>query len=105
MKQFEKERETAEGLAQKCVTVGGMSLEYRFLYRRSSAVRFSIRVDNGEETEEAGLCNDLCAAVERYRALIRGFVTPCTLRDIAEDMREPRKFRKTPLQKRNLMVK
>lgn len=73
-------------LEEETVRYGGMILEYRLLICRKRIDRFRIRITQGEESAEYGIGDRLEAALERYRLLVRGRVTPCCLREVLEEL-------------------
>lgn len=74
-------------LAQETVHFGGMILDYRLVAYQSRTERFRIRITSGEERVESTVGNDIEAAVRAYRAVLRGRVTPCGLKDIMYDLK------------------
>jgi len=71
-------------LEQETVAFGGMLLEYRLLLANDGGDRFRVRVALGSEAAEYGIGDQLASALERYRLLVRGTVTPCCLREVLE---------------------
>lgn len=73
-------------LEQETVAFGGMLLEYRFWLASGSEERFRVSVTLGSESAEYGLGDRLAPALERYRLLVRGRVTPCCLQEVLEEL-------------------
>lgn len=74
-------------LEEECVLFGGMLLRYRLEKERESGSDsgFSVRVNLGNEECVASLGSNLSFALDCYRMLVCGRVTPCTLNDVVED--------------------
>ncbi len=88
MKQLLEGTETEVTLAEDHIYFGGMHLDYRLSVRDANAGReFIIFVGKGSEHQEAGAGRELERALECYRRVVRGGVTPCTLCDVLEDLR------------------
>ena len=78
-----EKREEPILLAEEQVYFGGMTLTYQLQMRRSHACRrFSVRVLLSHEFGEAEIGTDLFRAMDCYRTLVRGLVTPCALEDV-----------------------
>ena len=73
-------------LAEETISFGGMLLEYRLLVRNTYADRFRVTVALGEERAESGVGNDIEAALGRFRSVVHGRVTPCTLSEVLCDL-------------------
>ena len=73
-------------LEEETVSFGGMVLIYQLLACRGGEERFRIRVSLGEESDECWIGDRIGDALERYRQLVRGCVTPCCLREVLEDL-------------------
>lgn len=82
MKNTEQSAPNGILLKEETVSFGGMLLEYRLMVCNTYADRFRIRVQKGEERAEYSLGNDVEEAIRRYRAVVRGRVTPCGLEDV-----------------------
>lgn len=77
------ERVLAEGTAAAAGTV----YRYRLTDRGEGEARFSLSVSGGGEQREEALGDDVCFAVDCYRAVRDGAVTPCTLADVTGDLK------------------
>ena len=73
-------------LEEETVSFGGMVLHYQLLVCPEGMDRFRIRVALGEESDECWIGDRIGDALERYRQLVRGCVTPCCLREVLEDL-------------------
>ena len=60
-------------------------LEYRLLACDTYADRFRVQITSGQEQSESGLGNEIGSALETYRAVVNGRVTPCALDDVMYD--------------------
>lgn len=68
-------------------------IDYKlFLVRKMTARSFAIGVSDGEESELCRFGVKRARAVEIYSKIVRNEVTPCTLRDIADDFAEEQGF-------------
>jgi hypothetical protein len=78
--------ETEFMIAEERTNANAIPSVYRFGARRvKSGTRFFLSVHTATETCEADAGTDFFDALELYRKIIRGGVTPCTLPDIALD--------------------
>ena len=67
-------------------TVCGIELTYRLIaVQKAKGARFLIVVNSREEQAGAEIGHELFRAMELYRIIVDGSVTPCTLSDILED--------------------
>ena len=73
-------------LAEEIISFGGMLLEYRLLVCNTYADRFRVLVLSGSERAESGVGNEIGEALERYRSVVHGRVTPCALEDVMYDL-------------------
>ena len=73
-------------LAEEAISFGGMMLEYRLLVCNTYADRFRVQVASGSERSETCVGNHIGSALELYRALVHGRVTPCVLDDVMYDL-------------------
>ena len=74
-------------LKEDQVLFGGLSLHYRFSVRSEKGEpRFSIEVCLGEEEASSEVGNHLVRALEIYRRIVGGAVTPCSLDDVLSDI-------------------
>lgn len=73
-------------LAEETVSFGGMMLQYRLLAKETYQDRFRIRVTSGQEQTEASVGSDISSALNSYRAVVNGRVTPCCLHDVMYDL-------------------
>ncbi len=74
-------------LCEDHVYFGGMQLTYRFLLLQGEVMhRYSISISLGEETCEAEAGSDLMCALEHYRRIREGYVTPCGLDDVMQEL-------------------
>lgn len=82
------EKETRQILlTEDHVYFGGMSLAYELhMVVGEPCRRFRIRVAKAEECSEGDIGCDLFRAVECYRSVVKGTVTPCTLDDVLQDL-------------------
>ena len=71
---------------EETVRYGGMLLQYHLLICKDEAERYRIRVSLGEETAEYCIGDRVEVALERYRKLVRGRVTPCCLGEVLEEL-------------------
>ena len=78
--------EGAITLAEETISFGGMLLEYRLLVRNTYADRFRILITSGSERAEGGLGNEIGTALDCYRLVVDGRVTPCALEDVMYDL-------------------
>ncbi len=84
-----KTEATAENsvtLTEEIISFGGMLLKYSLIASNTYVDRFRIRVMLGDERAEYGTGNDIDLALKRYRAVVRGRVTPCGLSDVMYDL-------------------
>ena len=73
-------------IEEEAVRYGGMILQYCLLICKGEAERFRIRVSVGVEAAEYGIGDCLDTALEYYRILVRGRVTPCCLGEVLEEL-------------------
>lgn len=74
-------------LTEDHVYFGGMNLTYELrMITERVARRFLIRVEKADEFCVAELGGDLVRAVEHYRRVVDGTVTPCALEDVLQDI-------------------
>ena len=91
-------------LVEDVVRFGGMHLLYSLEVRRGDAGNsFAIRISKGDETAVAGAGSSLDYAMECYRRIVRGIVTPCTLEDVMSDFESLRKKLRKNLYKKAFM--
>ena len=83
-------------LVQDIVRFGGMQLLYSLAVMRSDPSNyFEIMVEKDNETARAAAGDSLDYAIECYKRIVRGIVTPCTLEDVMSDFESlQRKLRK-----------
>ncbi len=74
-------------LAEERKMIAAHTAIYRFYACRISDVLYVAEVIYGGERSAAYLGEDPAFCEEVFTALVRGEVTPCTLRDIVEDIR------------------
>lgn len=73
-------------LAQDIVRFGGMQLFYSLAVKKSVPNNhFVISVFLDGETASVNAGDDLDLALEHYRRVVSGIVTPCTLEDVMSD--------------------
>ncbi len=69
------------------VYFGGMQLSYLFSVLPGEEMnRYFISISLGEETCEAEAGNDLVRALGHYRRIREGYVTPCGLDDVMQEL-------------------
>lgn len=69
------------------VYFGGMQLTYRFWVLPGEVMnRYFISISLGEETNEAEAGSDLVRALGNYRRIREGYVTPCGLDDVMQEL-------------------
>ncbi len=73
-------------LAEETVSFGGMHLKYTLTVDDRFSERFRVAVSSGEERSESGAGNELGFALNTYRAVLHGRVTPCCLEDVMCDL-------------------
>ena len=74
-------------LNEEHIYFGGMNLTYRLIaYTKNGISFFRVCVIKNEESDEAELGCDLLRAVEHYRMIVRGSVTPCALQDVIREL-------------------
>ena len=74
-------------LAEEHVYFGGMNLTYQLLVLTGESMnRYRIRVIKGDEVDAAELGTDLLTAVQWYRTIVQGTVTPCALQDVMHEL-------------------
>lgn len=79
---------TTIALCADHVYFGGMQLTYRLLLIPGDVMHhYSISISLGEETCEADAGSDLFRALEHYRRIREGCVTPCGLDDVMQELR------------------
>jgi hypothetical protein len=85
------ERSTCKKVIVLCydhVYFGGMQLTYLFsVLPGEGENRYFISISLGEETCEADAGSDLVRALEYYLRIREGYVTPCGLDDVMQDLR------------------
>ena len=75
-------------LCEDHVYFGGMQLIYRLLLIPGETVhRYSISVSLSEETCEADVGSELSRALGYYQRIREGYVTPCGLDDVMQELR------------------
>ena len=78
----------AIALCEDHVYFGGMQLTYRLLLIPGEvAHQYSISISLGEETCEAEAGGDLARALKHYQRIREGYVTPCGLDDVMQELR------------------
>ena len=82
-----KKRDEKMILADDTATAGGMTLRYQLTDGGRDGSRFHIRAEHGNHFADVGVGSDLVFAVDCYRAVREGRVTPCTLEDVISDLR------------------
>lgn len=91
-------------LVQDIVRFGGMQLLYSLEVRRGDPNNFfEIRISMGDETAMACAGESIDYALECYRRIVRGIVTPCTLEDVMCDFDSLRKKLRKNLYKKAFM--
>lgn len=86
---METKKRNPEGaitLAEEIISFGGMLLEYRLLVCNTYADRFRVLVMSGCERAESSAGNEIGEALELYRSVVHGRVTPCALEDVMYDL-------------------
>ena len=74
-------------LCEDHVYFGGMQLTYRFSVLPGEVMhRYLIGISLGNETNEAEAGNDLACALGHYRCIREGYVTPCGLDDVMQEL-------------------
>ena len=69
------------------VYFGGMQLSYLFSVLPEEGMnRYFISISLGEETCEAEVGSDLVRALGHYRRIREGYVTPCGLDDVMQEL-------------------
>ena len=81
-----EKREIGRILSDETVTCGGMFFRYRLIDAEGEPMRFRMSVTSGSECEEVSLGNDICFAADCYRSVRDGYVTPCTLCEMIEEL-------------------
>ena len=76
-----------EILREEKRTVAGRAAVYRLCVCCFSVPQYAVEVIFGEERSAAYLGEDKKASAGLFELLVCGEVTPCTLRDIVEDLR------------------
>ncbi len=75
-------------LQEEAVLYGGLSLLYRFIAERCMRqTRYLISIELRGERADSYLGEDLLRAWEVYSKIVRGAVTPCSLREVLEDLK------------------
>ena len=75
-------------LMEEHVYFGGMNLTYQLKVHIGNTVnRYRIRVIKDSESEEAELGTDLMSALQCYRKIVHGTVTPCALQAVMQELR------------------
>ena len=88
MKKNHQENSASEGmvLIQDVVRFGGMQLLYALSVKKSVPNNhFEVSVCMDGETAVADAGEDIDLAMEHYRRVVAGIVTPCTLEDVTSD--------------------
>ncbi len=91
-------------LTQDHVRFGGMQLEYTLSVREgvpSNRFEVCVRMECEETVADAG--DRLDFAMECYRRIVSGIVTPCTLGDVMRDFEYSRRNLRKKLYKRAFM--
>lgn len=74
-------------LCQDLVYFGGMQLTYRFSVLPGEVMhRYFISISLGNETNEVDAGNDLVCALGHYHRIREGYVTPCGLDDVMQEL-------------------
>ena len=74
-------------LCEDHVYFGGMQLTYRFSVLPGEMMhRYIISILLENETCEADAGNDLVSALSYYRCIREGYVTPCALDDVMQEL-------------------
>lgn len=81
-----EKRENRRILASETVACDGMSVRYRLIDAEGDSTRFRVSAASGSECAEAPVGNDVCFAADCFRSVRDGFVTPCTLGEVIEDL-------------------
>ena len=69
------------------VYFGGMQLTYLFSVLPGEVInRYFITISLGEETHEAEVGSDLVRALGHYRRIREGYVTPCGLDEVMQEL-------------------
>lgn len=88
-------------LAQDVVRFGGMQLLYSLAVKKSDpSNRFEISISKDGEVATAEAGESLELALESYRSIVLGIVTPCTLDDVMKDFEYSRTKLRKKLYKR-----
>ena len=74
-------------LADETRLFDGMLLRYRLIDAEDAAGRFRLSAAHGAECAEVSVGEDICFAADCYRSVRDGGVTPCTLGEVAADLR------------------
>ena len=81
--------ETVVSLKEDTVCYGGMVLFYRLLANtKEQDEKFWIEVAKIPEVHLCGVGNDLLVALDCYRKIVDGAVTPCTLEEVVDDLHD-----------------
>ena len=67
--------------------VANARTEYRLCILRFAGVQYFVEICRHKERAGAYLGEDAACAYSLFERLVQGTVTPCTLRDIVEDIR------------------
>ncbi len=74
-------------LSEDHICFGGMHLVYQLLVCPADLQRrFCICIRKEEECAQAPLGSDLTRAMDCYRRIVEGSVTPCALEDVLADL-------------------
>ena len=74
-------------LCQDHVYFGGMQLTYRFSVLPGEGIhRYFIGITLENERNEVEAGNDLVSALGHYRRICEGYVTPCGLDDVMQEL-------------------
>ena len=88
-------------LTEDFVRFGGMYLHYSLSVRRAEpSNRFAIAVEKDAEHTSVDAGEELEFALECYRRIVAGIVTPCTLEEVMEDFEYSRRNLRKKLYKR-----
>ena len=88
MEQTKQSSNTYPILLEEHIYFGGMNLTYQLKVHIGNTVnRYRIRIIKDSESEEAELGTDLLSAIQYYRRIVHGTVTPCALQDVLQELR------------------
>lgn len=81
-------QEKTIALTEDHVCFGGMRLKYSLLVTPENCLpHYRIRACLGIESDEVEVGNDLFKALECYRRVVEGVVTPCTLEEVLKELK------------------